>query len=32
MDWTLIKPKSGGTFAQNAYDWQFLFEEVNPKL
>ena len=24
LDWTLIKPKSGKTFAKNAADWKFL--------
>jgi hypothetical protein len=32
MDWTIIKTKSGKTFADNPNDWDFLFPEVKPKL
>lgn len=32
MDWTLIKTKSGGTFAKSAKDWEFLYPEVPKKL
>ena len=32
MDWTLIKTKSGKTFAQSAHDWQFLYECTAEKL
>lgn len=32
MDWTIIKTKSGKTFAVDSDDWDFLFPEVKPKL
>jgi bifunctional polynucleotide phosphatase/kinase len=32
MDWTLIKTRSGQKFATNAFDWDFLFENVKQKL
>jgi len=32
MDWTLIRTKSGKTFAKNAFDWDFLYPEVLQKL
>ncbi len=32
MDWTLIKTKSGKTFAQSAQDWQFLYDCTVEKL
>ena len=28
MDWTLIRTKSGSTFAKNAFDWDFLYPQV----
>mmetsp|Transcript_12415 Transcript_12415/g.17161 ORF Transcript_12415/g.17161 Transcript_12415/m.17161 type:complete len:94 (+) Transcript_12415:91-372(+) len=32
MDWTLIRVKSGGKFAKNAYDWAWWHESVPAKL
>jgi len=32
MDQTLIKTKSGNTFAENAQDWEWLYPEVPTKL
>lgn len=32
MDWTLIKSKSGRTFQQNEFDWQWWHERVPTKL
>lgn len=32
MDWTLIRVKSGATFAKNAYDWSWWNECVPKKL
>lgn len=32
MDWTLIQTRSGRTFAANASDWKFLFDETPSKL
>ena len=32
MDWTLIKTKSGKTFAKSASDWEFWHAETHPRL
>jgi len=31
-DWTLVKPKSGGTFPKNEEDWQWLRSSVPAKI
>lgn len=32
MDWTLIKTRSGGTFARNVSDWLLWHDKVATKL
>jgi bifunctional polynucleotide phosphatase/kinase len=32
MDWTLIRTKSGSTFAKGAWDWAFWNDKVQAKL
>jgi bifunctional polynucleotide phosphatase/kinase len=31
-DWTLVRPKSGGTFPKDVHDWQWLFPSVPETL